>query len=144
MIPPTIQSILHLIKMSRQKLADKKAVILCHSTEFAEPLKFLLSKNFQLKKIDVVKNPPTGYGLRVTDYDSVVIALGQKHFLKPEMIKKDAIIIDVGITRQQGKTFGDVHPDCWQKSKYISPVPGGVGPLTVAYLMKNLFQLHQN
>ncbi|MDD5290368.1 MAG: bifunctional 5,10-methylenetetrahydrofolate dehydrogenase/5,10-methenyltetrahydrofolate cyclohydrolase [Patescibacteria group bacterium] len=142
-IPPTIQSILHLIKMSEQKLSGKNAVILCNSSEFAKPLKFLLAKNFQLKKIDIILKPrKSSYQIiRLLDYQIIITALGQKHFLKPEMIKKDAIVIDVGISRIGKKTFGDVHPDCFQKSKFISPVPGGVGPLTIAYLMKNLFQL---
>jgi len=142
-VPPTIQSILHLIKMSKQKLAGKNAVILCNSSEFAEPLKILLTKNFKLKKIDVILKPrKSDYQIiRLLDYQIIISALGQKHFLKPNMIKKNAIVIDVGITRQNKKTFGDVDPKCFQKSKYISPVPGGVGPLTVAYLMKNLFKL---
>jgi len=62
------------------------------------------------------------------------------------MIKKDSIIIDVGINRlkNSSKIYGDVHPNCFKKSKYISPVPGGVGPLTVAFLFKNLVKLYKN
>lgn len=140
-IPPTIQSILHLIKLPRQKLAGKKAVILCNSPEFAAPLKYLLEKK-KIKVRVILKPRKSGYQIiRLSDYQIIISALGQKWFLKPTMIKKNAVVIDVGITRQNGKTFGDVHPDCFKKSKYISPVPGGIGPLTVAYLMKNLFQL---
>jgi len=140
-IPPTIAAILHLIKMSGQNLKNKKVIILANSQEFAEPLKFLLEK----KKCQVavkLKQEITDYKLQITNYDFIIIALGKKHFLKPEMIKKNAVVIDVGISRIGKKIFGDVHPDCFKKSKYISPVPGGVGPLTVAYLFKNLLQLN--
>ncbi len=143
-IPPTVQAILHLIKISKRKLADKKAVILCNSLEFAEPLKFLLEKD--KVKADVLLKPKiTHYTLRITHYNLIITALGKKHWLKPEMIKRNAVIIDVGITRNKKskKIFGDVHPDCFKKSKYISPVPGGVGPLTVAFLLKNTVQLAQ-
>ncbi len=139
-IPPTTQSILHLIKLSRQKLANKKAIILANSTEFSTPLKFLLKKQLKLKKVDVLLK--TNYQIiKLSDYQIIISVFGKKWFLKPNMIKKDAIIIDVGITRKNARTFGDVHPDCFKKSKYISPVPGGVGPLTVAYLFKNLILL---
>jgi methylenetetrahydrofolate dehydrogenase (NADP+)/methenyltetrahydrofolate cyclohydrolase len=144
-IPPTIQSILRLIKLSRQKLTNKNAVILCNSLEFAEPLKLLLEKKKIKVRIILKPNPK----LLITYYllpfaDIIISALGKKHFIKPNMIKKNAVVIDVGITRQNKKTFGDVDPECFKKSKYISPVPGGVGPLTVAYLMKNLFELAKN
>ena len=135
-VPPTIAAVLHLIKISNKKLTEEKAIILANSLEFAEPLK----KELEKKKIKVsIKIKPKF--IRLLDYQIIIIALGKKHFLKPNMIKKDAIIIDVGITRQGGKIFGDVDPLCFKKSKYISPVPGGVGPLTVAFLLKNLVKL---
>jgi len=152
-ISPTIQSILCLIKISNKKLAGKKAIILANSLEFAKPLK----KELEEKRIKVrilLKSKITNYELRITNYDIIIIAFGERHWLKPEMIKKNAVVIDVGINRDNTvkslrshgarnskKIFGDVHPDCFKKSKYISPVPGGVGPLTVAFLFKNLVKL---
>ncbi|PIT89603.1 bifunctional methylenetetrahydrofolate dehydrogenase/methenyltetrahydrofolate cyclohydrolase [Candidatus Kuenenbacteria bacterium CG10_big_fil_rev_8_21_14_0_10_36_11] len=142
-IPPTIQAILHLIKMTKINLAGKKAIILANSFEFAEPLTKELEKNKILVKIFVgaIHELPLQTAM-LNVFDIIIIALGKKHFLKPEMIKKNAVIIDVGINRIGKKIFGDVHPDCFKKLKYISPVPGGVGPLTVAYLFKNLLQLN--
>lgn len=153
-IPPTIQSIIHLIKLSKQKLVNKKAVILCNSQEFVEPLRQELEK----KKIKVDACLSCGIPVEVgiqkkkildsrswsgmtNKADIIIVALGKKHFIKPEMIKKNAIIIDVGINRVGKKIFGDVDPQCLAKTKYITPVPGGVGPLTVAYLFKNLLKL---
>ena len=144
-ISPTIQAVIHLIKLSRIKLINKKAVILANSTEFAEPLKNKLKKK-KIKVNIILKNKINDYGLQITHYDLIIIALGKKHWLKPKMIKKDSIIIDVGINRlkNSSKIYGDVHPNCFKKSKYISPVPGGVGPLTVAFLFKNLVKLYKN
>jgi len=116
-------------------------VILCHSQEFAQSLKQELCR--QKISVDVLLKPPikTHNSLSVIHYSIVIIALGKKYFLKSKMIKKNAVIIDVGINRVDKKIFGDVDPRCFKKTKYISPVPGGVGPLTVAYLFKNLIKL---
>jgi len=77
--------------------------------------------------------------------DIVVIAIGQPEFLKKEMLKKDAIVIDVGFSVRDGKIFwdADFHDilDAWHD---ISPVPGGVGPLTVACLLENLWEAYKN
>jgi len=76
--------------------------------------------------------------------DIVITALGYPHFLKGEMIKDGAVVIDVGITRVEDNTekgyhlAGDVDFDsCAEKASWITPVPGGVGPMTRAMLMKN-------
>jgi len=141
-IPPTIASVLHLIKMAKIKLTNKKAVILANSLEFAEPLKRELEKEKILVKIYVKAIHELPLQIKTLGaFDIIIIALGKKYFLKPAMIKKNAVVIDVGITRVGKKIYGDVYPDCFKKSKHISPVPGGVGPLTVAYLFKNLIQL---
>ena len=55
------------------------------------------------------------------------------------MVKKDAIIIDVGITKEDGVLYGDVNPNVSDVASFMSPVPGGVGPMTVAMLLKNTF-----
>lgn len=69
--------------------------------------------------------------------DVLIVAVGKKHLIDKTMIKKDAIIIDVGITRIEGKIYGDVNPNVEEIASYVTPVPGGVGPMTVAMLLKN-------
>jgi len=136
---PTIQSILHLIKISKQNLSHKKAIILANGKDFSHELQTEFIK--QKIKTDIIIKPKSNIDL--TKYNLIVSALGKKNFIKPNIIKKNTIIIDVGISRPKNskKIFGDVHPDCFQKSPYISPVPGGVGPLTVVFLFKNLIKL---
>lgn len=59
------------------------------------------------------------------------------------MIKKDAVIIDVGINSVEGKLYGDVNPNVEEKCSMLTPVPGGVGPMTVACLLKNTYQAYK-
>ena len=73
------------------------------------------------------------------DADVLIVAVGHKHLIDSSMIKEGAIIIDVGITRIDGKIYGDVNPNVESKASYVTPVPGGVGPMTVAMLLKNTF-----
>ena len=75
---------------------------------------------------------------KVRQADLVVVAAGRQNLVKGEWIKKDAIVIDIGINRIDGKLVGDVEFDSASKNAgYITPVPGGVGPMTVATLMEN-------
>ena len=73
------------------------------------------------------------------DADVLIVAVGHKHLIDKSMIQEGAVIIDVGITRIDGKIYGDVNPDVEEKASYVTPVPGGVGPMTVAMLLKNTF-----
>ena len=71
----------------------------------------------------------------------LIVAVGKAGLVKGEWIKEGAIVIDVGINRIEGKLVGDVEFDkAQERASYITPVPGGVGPLTVAMLMKNLVE----
>lgn len=71
--------------------------------------------------------------------DIIIVAIGQKHFLTEDMVKKDAVVIDVGINREDGKLYGDADfENLKDKCSYITPVPGGVGPMTVYELMNNV------
>lgn len=76
--------------------------------------------------------------------DLLVVAVGKPHFIPGEWIKDGAIVIDVGINRIDGKLVGDVEYDvAAQKASFITPVPGGVGPMTVAMLMQNTLHAYQ-
>ena len=68
----------------------------------------------------------------------MVAALGSPHFIRPEWIKPGAAVLDVGITRVDGKLVGDVHPGVATVAGHISPNPGGVGPMTRAMLVRNV------
>lgn len=81
----------------------------------------------------------------VRNADLVVVAVGKPHLVKGEWIKDGAIVIDVGINRVDGKIVGDIEFDvAKEKASFITPVPGGVGPMTVAMLMKNTLQAYES
>ncbi|MCK3656290.1 bifunctional methylenetetrahydrofolate dehydrogenase/methenyltetrahydrofolate cyclohydrolase [Pasteurellaceae bacterium Macca] len=81
----------------------------------------------------------------VRQADILVVAVGKPQFIPGEWIKEGAIVIDVGINRIEGKLVGDVEYDvASQKASFITPVPGGVGPMTVAMLMQNTLQAYQH
>ena len=76
--------------------------------------------------------------------DVLVVAIGKKHFITKDMVKRGAVVIDVGINRIDGKLYGDVDYDnVYSKVKKITPVPGGVGPMTVVMLMKNVIEAYE-
>jgi methylenetetrahydrofolate dehydrogenase (NADP+)/methenyltetrahydrofolate cyclohydrolase len=76
--------------------------------------------------------------------DVLISAVGKPRFVKKDMIKKGAILIDVGIKREKGRIYGDFDfEDVKEKASYITPVPGGVGPLTIAMLFLNVLELYR-
>jgi len=129
-IPPTIAGILELLKATKLNLKNKKACLLTKNEVFTKSLKDLL-ENKGIKIISQTKRA-----------DILIVALGKPKFVKTEMIKKGVIIIDVGFNRIKNKPVGDVDfENVVKKTKFITPVPGGVGPLTVIFLFKNLIKL---
>jgi methylenetetrahydrofolate dehydrogenase (NADP+)/methenyltetrahydrofolate cyclohydrolase len=73
--------------------------------------------------------------------DILISAIGKAHFIRPEMVKPGAVVIDVGINQLDGKTVGDVDfATVKEIASAITPVPGGVGPMTIATLMENTFR----
>jgi methylenetetrahydrofolate dehydrogenase (NADP+)/methenyltetrahydrofolate cyclohydrolase len=69
--------------------------------------------------------------------DVLVAAVGQPHVILPDMVKPGSTVIDVGLTRTDDSLFGDVDPAAAERAGYITPVPGGVGPMTIAMVLKN-------
>lgn len=76
----------------------------------------------------------------IKEADVIISGAGDPHFIKEDMIKKRVVIIDAGTSEKAGKLEGDVDPACVNKASLITPVPGGVGPVTVAILFKNLLK----
>jgi len=130
---PTALGIVKLLKETKVNLKNKKVIIFSNSEEFAIPFKELLP-DLQINYL----NPKAK--TQVLKSDILIVAIGKPHYIKPPMIKKDAILIDVGINKVDGKTVGDIDPVCDQVASWRSPVPGGVGPMTVAMLLQNLLK----
>jgi len=143
-ISPNVLGIIALIKSTGTDLKSKNISILSNSEIFSLPFKKLL-KSSEVKYL----NPnDKDLAAKTGQADVLIVALGKPKYIKPEMVKKDAILIDVGINKvpasakatagKDGKTVGDIDPECDKIASWRSPVPGGVGPMTVAMLLKNL------
>ncbi|WP_018017585.1 bifunctional methylenetetrahydrofolate dehydrogenase/methenyltetrahydrofolate cyclohydrolase [Corynebacterium capitovis] len=72
--------------------------------------------------------------------DVVIAAAGRPHMITADMVKEGAAVLDVGVSRVDGTTVGDVAPDVWEKAGWVSPNPGGVGPMTRTFLVRNIVE----
>ena len=98
------------------------------------------------RSFDIRQEYISSIGLRKHDNNIVIVAIGRAEFLKEDMVKDGVVVIDVGINRgEDGKLCGDVDfENVSQKASYITPVPGGVGPMTIAMLMNNVIKAAKN
>jgi methylenetetrahydrofolate dehydrogenase (NADP+) / methenyltetrahydrofolate cyclohydrolase len=146
-ISATPAGIIELIRRNKIETAGKKCVIIGRSNIVGMPLSILLSQNSNPGNCTVTLTHSQTQNLKeiCLTADIIIAALGQPNFVKADMVKEGAVVIDVGTTRVDDNTkiagwklvgdvkFDEVAPKC----SYISPVPGGVGPMTVASLMMN-------
>lgn len=139
-VSPLNMGIMQLLTSTQENLQNKSAVILARSKEFTQSLSNILN-DFGIKTSAI--NPDSSdIKSAAKDADIVISAIGKPESITSEHIKDKAILIDVGTTRVNGKTIGDTDfESCAQKASHITPVPGGVGPMTVAMLLKNTISL---
>jgi len=138
-IPCTPASVMEHIKSTGIDLRGKEAVIVGHSVIVGKPLSLLLLEQFATVTICHIATSEAG---RLPEHvgraDVLVVAVGRPSVIKGEWIKPGAIVIDVGINRVDDKIVGDVEfEQAKEKASFITPVPGGVGPVTVVMLMRN-------
>ena len=151
-------AIMELIKSTSVDLENKKAMVLANSDIFGKTMKNILEENkimadYVLRKdLKIPPSPPFTKGDNLSpfskgrteegflDADIIISAVGKAGIIKAEMVKAGAIVIDGGITKIDGKVFGDVDfENVKNKTSFITPVPGGVGPMTIACLLRNVF-----
>lgn len=146
-VSATPSGIIELIKRNNLETAGKKCVIIGRSNIVGMPLSIMLSQNTEPGNCTVTLAHSQTVNLKeiCLTADIIIAALGQPNFVTADMVKEGAVVIDVGTTRVEDSTkvsgwklVGDVNFDeVAPKCSYISPVPGGVGPMTIASLMMN-------
>ena len=144
-ISATPYGILELLKRYEIPTAGKKAVIIGRSNIVGRPLSILLSMKGVDATVTVVHSRSKDIGSITSDADIIVAAIGSPLFLKANMVKEGAVVIDVGTTRVKNENYksgwkltGDVDFETVApKCSYITPVPGGVGPMTIVSLLRN-------
>ena len=139
--PCTPLAIIELVEANGASWDGKEVVIIGRGTTVGRPLNLLLGTKQLNSTVTVVHTGTKNIEEVIKRGDIVVAAIGVPHFLKREMVKSGAIVIDVGLTRTESGLQGDVSPEVADIASAISPVPGGVGPMTRAMLLRNLLEL---
>jgi len=128
-IPPVARAVSEILKKHDVDLKNKKIVILGNGPLVGQPVSAWLTR----EKIAHTVNTD------LHSADIIISGIGHPHFVTPDMVKDGVVLIDAGTSESGGKFVGDISPDCAAKSALFTPVPGGVGPVTVASLFLNLF-----
>ncbi len=142
LMPCTPKGIMEILKEYKIDLEGKYVVIVGRSNLVGKPLMLeFLNKN---ATVTMCHSKTKDLKSFTKDADILVVAVGKKYLIDKTMVKKDSVIIDVGINRIDGKLYGDVNPNVEEVCAYLTPVPGGVGPMTVSMLLKNTFEAYKN
>ncbi len=137
--PATALGIAKLIDATGVDLDGLRAAVI-GSELFTQPVRILLAD----RGVVTDRLAPDDHLRRAKDYDILISVVGQPELVTPNMVKGNAIVIDVGTTRVGEAIVGDVSPEVEkEKTGWISPVPGGVGPMTVAMLLVNVLKAYQ-
>jgi methylenetetrahydrofolate dehydrogenase (NADP+)/methenyltetrahydrofolate cyclohydrolase len=136
LVPCTPAGVMRLIDSTGETIEGKHAVVIGRSDIVGKPQAALLLQRNATVTICHSRTPDVGAVARGADI--LVAAIGKPRFVTAEMIKPGALVIDVGINRVEGKLVGDVDfARAKEVAGWITPVPGGVGPMTIAMLMRN-------
>jgi methylenetetrahydrofolate dehydrogenase (NADP+)/methenyltetrahydrofolate cyclohydrolase len=137
LVPCTPAGCVELLRREKIGMAGADCVVIGRSNIVGRPAASLMIK--ESATVTVCHSKTKDLAAVAARADIIIAAIGRKHFVTPDMVKDGAVIIDVGINRTPGskKIHGDVDPACMEKASYMTPVPGGVGPMTIAMLMSN-------
>lgn len=141
-MPPVFDTVLEMIKSIDCDLKDKQVCIIANSDIFGDSL----AKILECRKAKAVVAKPGDKDLKekTGEADILISAIGKPNFITNEMVKADAVVIDIGITKENGKVYGDVDfHGVEDKVGFITPVPGGVGPMTIACAFRNVLALYK-
>ena len=136
-LPCTPAGIMEMLRYEKIDLDGKNCVVIGRINIGGKPMAMLMLK--ENATVTICHSRTKNLKEVVAGADVIVAAVGRPNFVTADMVKEGAVIIDVGINRMaDGKLCGDVDFEaCKEKASYITPVPGGVGPMTIATLMQN-------
>jgi len=142
-VPATPKGIMRLLEETKIPLEGKKAVIVGRSQIVGKPLIHLLLK--ENATVCVAHSKTKNLKELTLQADILIAAVGKKALIQKEYVKDQAVIIDVGINRTEKGLVGDVDFEALKdKAAYITPVPGGVGPMTIASLLENTLEAYHH
>ena len=137
-LPCTPRGIVALLDHYKISTQGAEVTVIGRGLTVGRPLGLLLTRKQENATVTLTHTGTKDLIVHTRNADIVVAAIGQAHFLKAEMIKEGAVVIDVGISRTPDGLQGDVCPGIFEKASYVAPMPGGVGPMTRAMLLTNV------
>ena len=137
-LPCTPRGIVALLDYYKISTQGAEVTVIGRGLTVGRPLGLLLTRKQENATVTLTHTGTKDLTAHTSNADIVVAAIGQAHFLKAEMIKEGAVVIDVGISRTADGLQGDVCPGVFEKASYVAPMPGGVGPMTRAMLLTNV------
>jgi methylenetetrahydrofolate dehydrogenase (NADP+)/methenyltetrahydrofolate cyclohydrolase len=139
-LPCTPRGIIELLRTYKIEINGAKVVIIGRGVTVGRPLGLLLTRNTENATVTHCHTGTKDLTSHLLTADIVIAAAGVPHLVKPNMIKKGAALIDVGITRTDNGLVGDIDPKVQELAGYFSPMPGGTGPMTRAMLLTNVVE----
>jgi methylenetetrahydrofolate dehydrogenase (NADP+)/methenyltetrahydrofolate cyclohydrolase len=137
-LPCTPRGIVALLDHYKISTKGAEITVIGRGLTVGRPLGLLLTRKQENATVTLTHTGTKDLTRHTKNADIIVAAIGQAHFLKAEMIKAGAVVIDVGISRTSEGLVGDVCPGVFEKASYVAPMPGGVGPMTRAMLLTNV------
>jgi len=140
-LPCTPAGIVELLKRYEIPLNGAEVVVIGRGLTVGRPLGLLLTRKSENATVTLTHTGTKELSAHTKRADIVIAAIGKAHFLKADMVKAGAVVLDVGITRTESGLQGDVDPAIANVASYIAPMPGGVGPMTRAMLLRNVVEM---
>ena len=139
-LPCTPNGCIHLLRRFGVELDGAKVVVIGRGVTVGRPIGLMLTRRTENSTVTLCHTGTKDLAAETREADVIIAAAGKAHMLTADMVKEGAAVLDVGVSRVDGKLAGDVAEDVWEKAGYVSPNPGGVGPLTRAFLVSNIVE----
>lgn len=139
-LPCTPRGIVHLLRRFDVPIAGAHVVVIGRGVTVGRPLGLLLTRRSENATVTLCHTGTRDLAELTRQADIIVAAVGVPFMVTADMVKPGAAVVDVGVSRVEGKLTGDVAPDVWDVAGHVSPNPGGVGPLTRAFLLTNVVE----
>ena len=143
-LPCTPRGIVHLLRRFDVPIAGAHVVVIGRGVTVGRPMGLLLTRRSENATVTLCHTGTRDLPALTRQADIIIAAVGVPHMVTADMVKPGAAVVDVGVSRVDGKLTGDVAPDVWDVAGHVSPNPGGVGPLTRAFLLSNVVELEES
>lgn len=139
-LPCTPNGCISLLRRFDVELDGAKVVVIGRGVTVGRPIGLMLTRRSENSTVTLCHTGTKDLAAETKAADVIIAAAGVPHMLTADMVKEGAAVLDVGVSRVDGKLAGDVAPEVWEKAGAVSPNPGGVGPLTRAFLVHNVVE----